>query len=87
MFRVELHVPEPGIDMFLLQRYMRGSSNRRMSDILELTDVRDMAELIPRFGRAMPVDWDCNNSLELCRNFYLNNFADKDTFHAILTYQ
>lgn len=72
--------------MFSLQRHLR-ANNDRMGDILELTNVRDVVELIPQFGKQIDRTWNCNTSLELARNFYLNNFADKDTFHAILSYQ
>lgn len=78
--------PEPGIDMFLLQSHRR-SDRSRMGDIIPLTDVREIVELVPCYGPKMDRKLDCNNSLDIWDSFYLNNFADKETFHAILTYQ
>ena len=81
--------PAPNIDMFLLHRHMRFQLDvhGRYHDIMPLMIIREIIELVPHFGAKMDGRLDCNNSLEIGDNFYLNNFADKDTFHAILTYQ
>ena len=72
--------------MFLLHQHMR-SGGEHMGDIIKLTDIGEIVKLVPHFGARMDDALDCNNSLDLPNGFYLNNFADKDTFHAILTYQ
>lgn len=80
--------PAPHIDMFLVERHNRSGGNRiRMGDIVRLTDVREVVELVPRYGQRMDDRFNSNTSLELADSFYLNNFADKETFHAILSYQ
>ena len=58
----------------------------RMGHIMPLMNIREIVELVPCFGVKMDGRLDCNNSLEIGDSFYLNNFANKDTFHAILTY-
>lgn len=82
----EVFMPAPNIDMFVLQRHFR-SDGTRMGDIYSLTDIREIVKLVPKFGAKMQDGLDCNNSLELVDTFYLNNFADKETFHTILGYQ
>ena len=82
----DVFAPAPDIDMFLLHRHVR-TNGTRMGDIVCLTDVREVVELVPRFGARMDDGFNCDNSLELADSFYLNNFADKETFHAILRYQ
>lgn len=81
-----IYTPEPGIDMFVVERHMRANGTR-MGDIFELTDVREVLELVPCFGDKMPDGLNCNNSLEVMNSYYINNFSDKETFHAILSYQ
>jgi hypothetical protein len=83
---IDVFKPAPHIDMFLLHRHMR-SNGQRMGDIMELTDVREVVELVPRFGAKMDDALNQDNSLDLPDSFYLNNFAGKETFHAILSYQ
>jgi hypothetical protein len=83
---VDVFKPAPSIDMFLLHRHLR-SNRSRMGDIMQLTDIREVVELVPRFGARMDEQLNCDNSLDIPESFYLNNFADKETFHAILTYQ
>lgn len=82
----EVFAPAPHIDMFVLNRHRRADGTR-VGDIVALTDIREVVELVPKFGRQMRPDLNCNNSLEIMDTFYLNNFADKETFHAILSYQ
>ena len=78
--------PAPYIDMFLLNRHI-WSNGWCMGDIIKLMDIREIVELVPRFGTRMDDGLNCDNSLNLPNSFYLNNFSDKDTFHTILTYQ
>ncbi|KAG1844477.1 hypothetical protein F4604DRAFT_1884447 [Suillus subluteus] len=55
-----------------------------VTDIFQFNTV---IELIPKFGQEAPLSMNCTNSLQLVRKFYVNNFADKETFHTILSYQ
>lgn len=83
---VSVFVPRPGIDMFVLEHHNRNNGTR-MGDVFPLTAVRELVELAPHFGLKMDTSWNCNNSLNVPTHFYMNNFADKETFHAILSYQ
>lgn len=76
----------PHIDMFVVHRHYR-SDKSRVGDIFALTDIREIVELVPKFGQRMRDGLNCDNSLEIMDTYYLNNFADKETFHAILSYQ
>ncbi|KIM83716.1 hypothetical protein PILCRDRAFT_88067 [Piloderma croceum F 1598] len=83
---VDVFKPALHIDMFLLHRHMR-SNGQHMGDIVQLTNIREVVELVPWFGAKMDDGLNENNSLDLPDSFFLNNFADKETFHAILSYQ
>ena len=83
---VDVFKPAPDIEMFLLHRHMR-SNRQRMGDIVQLTDIREIVELIPRFGATMDNLLNKDSSLDIPDSFHLNNFADKEMFHAILSYQ
>ncbi|KAG1832346.1 hypothetical protein F4604DRAFT_1606038 [Suillus subluteus] len=78
--------PAPVADMFSVQRRIR-SNHDPSGDMVPLSSVRQVIELIPKFGQEVPLSMNCTNSLQLAREFYVNNFADKETFHAILSYQ
>lgn len=83
---LEVFVPEPITDMFVVNRHFR-SNGKRMGDILKLTDIREFVELVPKFGKKMPPGINSDNSLEVMKSFYVNHFSGKETFHAILSYQ
>ena len=83
---VDVFAPTPDIDMFLLHRHLR-TNGTRMGDITRLVDVREVVELVPCYGAKMDEDLNLDISLELADSFYMNNFADKETFHATLSYQ
>lgn len=84
---IQVPMPVKPINMFLLRRHYRSDNITRMSEIILLTDVLEIIQLVPKFGRKMVLTWDFNNSMTLANEFYLNNFANKNTFHAILSYQ
>ena len=79
-------IPAPMIDMFVLQRHFRSDSQTYMGDIFNLDCVVLPVQLVPRFvsnDRRLTRD----TSLHLSTSFFLNNFASKENFHAILSYQ
>ena len=84
---VEVFCPAPNIDMFIVNRHYRSDGKTRMGDIIPMTSIREVLELAPVFGATMRDDMNCDNSLEIANSYYINNFADKETFHAILSYQ
>lgn len=83
---IRVATPAPHIEMFLVRRRVR--NNRQfLGDIVPLDSVRQVVQLVPKFGARVPENMTCNNSLEMAAEFYVNSFADKETFHAILSYQ
>lgn len=84
---VTVPVPAHGTDMFTLHRHLRSDGISRMSDVVPLTNIRELVQLIPVFGSQINPSYNENTSMQLSREFHLNNFANKNTFHAILTYQ
>jgi hypothetical protein len=78
--------PAPVTDMFLVQCHIQ-LNHKPLGDIVPLGSVRQVIELIPKFGQEVPSSMNCDNSLQLAHEFFVNNFADKETFHAILSYQ
>ncbi|KAI9458070.1 hypothetical protein HD554DRAFT_2029733, partial [Boletus coccyginus] len=83
---IRVTAPAPDLEMFLVRRRLR-SNGQRLGDIIPFDDVRQVIQLIPKFGSAVPPNMTCDNSLELGGEFYVNSFADKETFHAILNIQ
>ncbi|KAI6039085.1 hypothetical protein EDC04DRAFT_2568878 [Pisolithus marmoratus] len=83
---IRVVAPAPKIEMFVVQRRFR-SNGRPLGDIIPLDNVRQVIQLIPKFGVKAPREMTCDNCLDVGREFYLNSFADKETFHAILSYQ
>lgn len=79
-------LPSPGIDMFLLRRHCRANGTP-MGDIMDLGSICQQVQLVPKFGQKAMDGMDCNNSMDKYEFFYLNNFAHKETFHSILSYQ
>lgn len=83
---IDIFTPEPNIEMFSLNQHFRGNGGR-MEDIIPLSEVQEIIKLVPWFGSKMDINLNSVNSLELVDSFYMNHFTDKETFHAILSYQ
>ena len=85
-----LHVvtPAPTIEMFLVHQHFQ-SNGMPLGDIIPLDSVCQVIQLIPKFSLKAPSEMVGDNCLHLpagCE-FYINSFADKETFHAVLNYQ
>jgi hypothetical protein len=58
-----------------------------MGDVTHLQDVQCLVQLVPKFGRFADPTLMKDNSMDIGTEFYINNFADKEAFQAILSYQ
>ncbi|KIK18553.1 hypothetical protein PISMIDRAFT_109244, partial [Pisolithus microcarpus 441] len=83
---VHVAAPAPKIKMFVVQQCIQ-NNGQALGDIIHLDDVHQVVQLIPKFGVQAPPEMTCDNSLEVGHKFYVNGFADKEIFHAILSYQ
>lgn len=84
----DVFVPADGVDMFILLRHRR-EDGHPMRDIVSLDSVIQVVDLTPQFGTTADRSMTCNTSLDsdLTEAFYLNHFATKENFHAVLSYQ
>jgi hypothetical protein len=82
----DIYVPEPGIDMFVVHRHMR-SNGIRMGDVLPIQHLQQMVQLVPKFGAIADAAFTKDNSMDIGGDYYVNNFDDRETYHAILSYQ
>ncbi|KAG2070131.1 hypothetical protein BDR04DRAFT_1201164 [Suillus decipiens] len=73
---VRIVTPTPVTDMFFIHWHVQ-SNNTALGDIVPQESVHQVIELILEFSQQVSLGWEC----------YVNNFADKETFHAILSYQ
>ncbi|KLO05546.1 hypothetical protein SCHPADRAFT_839244, partial [Schizopora paradoxa] len=76
------HVPDDNIEMFRLVRDLNPDSSRR-GKIIRLTDIWRPIDVIPRFGDECPEEWTRDTSVESATEFYVNSFADKETFQDV----
>ncbi|KAG1769595.1 hypothetical protein EDD22DRAFT_977460 [Suillus occidentalis] len=80
--------PEPLTGMWRVQRSRNADLSHprygeRLAVIVPLTDVTHGVELIPIYEGPLNKNVGSNMSMELFDNFFLNNFADKEMYHAL----
>ncbi|KAG1861251.1 hypothetical protein F4604DRAFT_1882465 [Suillus subluteus] len=80
--------PEPLTRMWRVRRSLNINPSlpqygERLAIIVPLTDIIHAAELIPIYEGPLSKDVQSNVSLELFDEFFLNNFADKELYHAL----
>ncbi|KAI6034829.1 hypothetical protein F5J12DRAFT_698565, partial [Pisolithus orientalis] len=76
--------PAPKIKMFLVQHCLQ-SNAKPLGDIIPLDNVQQVVQLVPKFSDKSPRNMTCDNCLDMGHKFYINSFADKETFHAVLS--
>lgn len=82
---IQVYTPAPNIDMFHVHRHLR-SNKTRIAAIIPINKIRQVVDLVPKYGKYAGSHLTSDNSLE-GNDFYVNNFANKENFHAILSYQ
>ncbi|KAG1887539.1 uncharacterized protein F5891DRAFT_1132109 [Suillus fuscotomentosus] len=78
----------PELTMWTVEHtYMQEeNSNRcRKGAVIRVTDVTHVVELIPVYGEAVANSVSSTTSLERYEHFFLNNFADKESYHTFST--
>ncbi|KAJ7017066.1 hypothetical protein C8F04DRAFT_1406293 [Mycena alexandri] len=75
-------LPEPASGMYLLKRARR-SNGSIMGDVIPLDRLRAPVELTPRFGKVADRRLSKETSLDLCDEFWLSNWFNKEVFFAL----
>ena len=63
--------------MFTLCQHFRSDGVTCMSNVIPLTSIWEIVQLVPVFGKNMDMRLNSSTSLGLADKFYLNNFANK----------
>jgi hypothetical protein len=74
--------PEPASKMFILKRGLR-SNNSIKGDVVALSQIRNLVELIPRFGEKADPRLSKESTLEYSAEFLLDKYLDKELFYAL----
>lgn len=59
------------------------SDGKRLGLVVSIDDIVRSCHLFPDFGPVAPREWTSNNVLDRCPSFYLNSFADRNTYKLI----
>jgi len=75
----------PDVAMWTVQRMYCQDQGSRYGAVVPLTDVTHAVELIPDYGEKVNSNISSAVSLESYERFFLNNFADKESYHTFST--
>jgi hypothetical protein len=68
--------------MYRVSRKDRGP-NQRKGIVVPLESIARFVQLIPRFDGRVDPRLSPENSMEICRSYYLNSFATHQIFQAV----
>ncbi|KAI0746222.1 hypothetical protein C8Q80DRAFT_1105448 [Daedaleopsis nitida] len=64
--------------LYKVARSLRGG--HRLASVIPVESIERSCHLIPDFGPVAPRDWTSSTVLNLCPTFYVNSFADRNTY-------
>ena len=70
--------PDPVNQLYKVSRVFR--NGERHASIIPVENILCSVHLFPQFGTNTPQEWDSSTVLELCPNFYVNPFANRNSF-------
>ncbi|KAG8823085.1 hypothetical protein FRC19_004644 [Serendipita sp. 401] len=72
---------ERGICMYEVSRQDRHGV--RTGEVIPMEAIARFVQLIPKFGSVARVDLSSINSMDTCRDYYVNSFADKEIYQSV----
>jgi len=74
--------PEKDIQMYLVSRPEREGEHRK-GRVISIESISRFVQLIPYYGPKVSPELDAHTSMEICRDFYVNSFADKQIYQSV----
>ncbi|KAJ7334948.1 hypothetical protein DFH08DRAFT_916210 [Mycena albidolilacea] len=70
--------------MYAISRPPPRTDGTVMGSIIPLSDIRQVCQLFPNFGRAdVDKSWTSDNVLDQCKSFFVNNWASRYAYQSI----
>ncbi|KAN0140201.1 hypothetical protein V8E53_002097 [Lactarius tabidus] len=73
--------PDNNTQLYKVSRLIQ--NGQRVASVIPVDHILSSIHLLPRFGQGTP-SWNTFSVLELCQNFYINPFTNRDTFLLFL---
>lgn len=64
--------------LYKVSRVIR--NGERHASVIPVEMILCSVHLFPRFGTNTPQEWDSSSVLELCQNFYVNPFSNRNIY-------
>lgn len=69
--------PEKGIKIYQV------SQLENSNEVILLDSIARYVQLVPKYGSVIHDSMSAENSMDICRHFYVNSFADKEVYQAV----
>ena len=73
--------PEKDINMYVVSRM--DENGVRRGDIIPMSSIARFVQLIPKYGSVAAPELTSKNSMDICRDYYVNSFADKQNYQFV----
>ena len=75
----------PNLQLYRVSKeeYSTGRNQQPLGMVVELTSIAWAIHLIPHYSPAVHKSLNSKNSLDLCQEFWVNSFLDKETYQAV----
>ena len=70
-------------EMYAVKKSPPNADGSFPGKVIPLSSIRQTCQLVPNFGRTVPMDWTTDNVLDKCDSFLLNCFTSKYAYQTI----
>jgi hypothetical protein len=74
-------VAEKGTNMYVVSRLE--TDGVREGDIIPMSSISRFVQLVPKFGARAAPELTAYNSMDICRDYYVNSFGDKQIYQSV----
>ena len=70
-------------EMYIVKKSLYTSDGCLPGQVIPLSSISQTCQLIPQFGREVPMEWTSDNVLDKCDTFFLNSFTSKYAYQTL----
>jgi len=70
-------------EMYVVKKSLYTSDGCLPGQVIPLSSISQTCQLIPQFGREVPMEWTSDNVLDKCDTFFLNSFTSKYAYQTL----
>ena len=77
------NIPDSVSKLYKVRKQRESGNAEIVGEVVLLSSIRQIIQLIPKFGQKANLSWTSMTVLDECEEFYINNFGSLCTYQSV----